>query len=138
MLLYAAMLSASTGCYNGDALVDRVRNDALRYRLEEVDLGEYRVTMPRNLDTGETVEVAMHLFGSLARYKQPEVEQMMEKDESLLRYRTVVAVRESTHDDFTDPDFLALRGRLLEAVNGLLPEPAVQSVGFRNIRFMRN
>ncbi len=131
-------LIATGGCYNGDALVDRVRNDALRNRLEEIDLGRYAITMPRNPDTHETTEVEMQIFGSLARYKQKEVVSLLESKEPELRHGAVVAVRQSTADDFTDPDLTALRTRLLEAVNGIIGEPTVQSVGFHQIRFLRH
>ncbi|MEM6331148.1 MAG: flagellar basal body-associated FliL family protein [Planctomycetota bacterium] len=137
LAIIAVLLAAASGCYNGDALVDRVRNDALRHRLEEIDLGRYSITMPQDMETSETVEVEMHLFGSIARYKQKAVDELLDADQPMLRHRAVMAVRTSGPEDFTDPDLTDLRGRLLEAVNGMLEEPAVQSVGFREIRFVR-
>ena len=41
-------LFSAAGCYDGDALVQRVRDRSIRTRLEEVDLGEFRVTLPRD------------------------------------------------------------------------------------------
>ena len=135
-LCVAAVLPCA-GCYSGDALVERVRKDALRNRLEEIELGQFTITMPRDPKTSETVEVEMRVFGSLARYKQDEVTERLEEQDYLLRHQTLMAIRESTADDFTDPDLTALRKRLKSIANGLLEEPAIQSVGFHEIRFIR-
>lgn len=137
VLLVAAALAASTGCYDGAALVDRVRNDALKNRMEEVDLGRYSITMPRDVATTETVEVEMHLYGSLPRYRRAEVEGRIEEQGYRLRHETLMAVRGSPLEDFTDPDLAALRERLLATTNNLLQEQSLQSVGFHEIRFTR-
>lgn len=132
------LLLPQVGCYNGDVLVERVRHDALRHRLEEVDLGHYNVTMPRDEVTTETVEVAMHLFGSLARYRQAEVESRLEEKNYLLRHATLMAIRTSPPEDFTDPDLEKLRRRILDTTNSMLEEPSLQSIGFHEIRFIRH
>ncbi|MEM9185474.1 MAG: hypothetical protein AAGB00_03150, partial [Planctomycetota bacterium] len=118
-------------------LVGRVRNDALRHRLEEVDLGRYDITMPRDPFAIETVEIEMHLYGSLPRYRQAEVAEMLEQRSHRLRHDTLIAVRSSSPEDFTDPDLSDLRQRLLAVTNSLLEEPSIQSIGFHQIRFIR-
>ncbi|MEN1679539.1 MAG: hypothetical protein AAGJ46_08090 [Planctomycetota bacterium] len=128
---------SSTGCYSGSTLVERVRNDAMRNRLEELELGTYSLTMPRDPATTETVEIELRLFGTLARYRVDEVEKQLEEKDYLLRHATLMAIRKSLDDDFADPDLAALRGRLLAATNALLDEPSVQKVGFHMIRFTR-
>lgn len=133
----ACALLGLTGCYNGDVLVDQVRHDALRHRLEEVDLGRYSLTMPRDPATTATVEVELHLFGSLPRYRQKEVEECLEEKSYRLRHDTLLAIRESAPEDFTDPDLASLRSRLLAVTNSLLDEPSVKSVGFHEVRFTR-
>lgn len=135
LLACAALVCA--GCYDSEALVGRVRNDALRHRLEEVDLGSYAITMPRDPDTAETVEVEMKLFGAIARYKMQKVKQQLAEDDYLLRHRTLMAIRESSPEDFTQPDLTALRTRLLAAANSVFDEPVIQRVGFYEIRFLR-
>lgn len=136
-LLTLLALATSSGCYSQTALVERVRNDAMRNRLEEMDLGTYSLTMPRDPATTETVEIEMQLFGTLAHYRVKEVQEQLEAKDYLLRHATLMAIRKSLEDDFADPDLVALRGRLLAATNGLLDEPSVQKVGFHNIRFTR-
>lgn len=136
LLIPCAML-LTTGCYNSEALVERVRNDALRHRLEEIDLGSYGITMPRNPETSETIEVELKLFGSIARYKKSKAKKQLKREDFLLRHRTLMAIRNSTPEDFTEPDLTALRTRLLEAANSVLDEPTIQRVGFHEIRFLR-
>lgn len=132
-----ALAGACGGCYSDNALIDRVRHDAMRNRLEELDLGRYSLTMPRNPTTTETIEVEMHLFAAVARYRLREVEAVLEQKRYLLRHASLMAIRKSSPDDFTDPDLTALRERLLAATNGLLKESPLQSIGFHDIRFTR-
>jgi len=137
-LLVGSALLLASGCYNGEVLTDRVRKDALRLRQEEVDLGRYSVTMPRDAATAETIEVELEVFGSLARYQRAKVEKQLEDKAFLLRHGAVMAIRNSTGDDFTEPDLTTLRTKLLTVANGLLDEPTLQKVGFHNIRFIRH
>ena len=137
-LLVGCALVLTVGCYSGEVLVDRVRNDALRLRQEEVDLGRYTVTMPRDPATTEIVEVEMRVFGSLARYQQADVQAQLEEKEFLLRHGALMAIRNSSLADFSEPDLTTLRTKLLAVANGLLEEPNLRKVGFHEIRFVRH
>lgn len=138
LALAACLLLPAVGCYDGDALVRRVRNDALRDRLEEIDLGWYQITMPRDPRTTETLEVEMHLFGSLARYRQAEVGARLKEKNYLLRHATLMIIRKTNLEDFADPDLTKLRDRIRVVTNQMLDEPSIQTVGFHEIRFMRH
>lgn len=127
-----------TGCYDPQGLVERVRNDAIRTRIEEVDLGKFVITMPRDLGPEGMTEVSFHAFGATARYKREETEELLAEREFLVRHAILLAVRESTPEDFGDPDLANLRQRLLAATNDTLEESPLESVGFYDIRFVRH
>ena len=49
-------LAGSLGCFDADALIEDRRLVAMRARLEELDIGEFRVTLPRADAQNETAE----------------------------------------------------------------------------------
>ena len=73
-------LAAASGCYDGAALVNDVRSAALRTRLAEVDLGTIKTTMPRDQASSTTTEVELHIFGTVPRYRVPEIEKQLQAD----------------------------------------------------------
>ena len=61
------------GCYDAEALIQQTRVAAIQDRLEEVDLGEYRVTLPPAEGTSTHGVVAFHAFGQVANQHRDEV-----------------------------------------------------------------
>jgi hypothetical protein len=127
-------LSLIAGCYDGDAIIDEVRAVALRTRLVEVDLGAYRTTMPRQENESEATEIALHIFGTVPRYRVPEIEKQLRADGYRLRHLALAAVRQTTTDELAEPNLSALRARLEEVVNSQLADAPVKSIGFYDVR----
>jgi hypothetical protein len=127
-------LSLSSGCYNGDALINEVRSAALRTRLVEVDLGSYRTTMPRQPNESEATEIELHIFGTVPRYRIPEIEKQLTTDGFRLRHETLTAVRKTTDEELAEPNLTALRARLEQVVNEQLADAPVKSIGFYAVR----
>ena len=134
--LMALLLGAMSGCYNTDSLVDEVRNQAIRTRLEEFDLGYYRTTLPRYAVDGTPMEVEVEMFGTAARYKVPEVQEQITKEEYRLRQAVVVAIRQTNANEIADPDLITFRERLMTVVKQALPDAPIESLGFRTVRFI--
>lgn len=134
----AALLLTAAGCYDGQVLVDRARHDALRTRIETIDLGKYAVTMPNSHVALGMTEVQVEPFGRTVRYKLDDLGDQIEENEYLLRHAVVMTVRSSEPEDFADPDLKRLRDRLLEAVQDALGNDAIQSIGFNQVRFVRH
>ncbi len=126
------------GCYNGEKLVEQVRHRALRSRIDEVALGSYRVTRPRDERTGEMTEIHMELYGESQRYKINEIEDELELKAAIIEDQTIRALRQAPHDDLTEPNLDRLRSRLLTMLNGQIEGAPLLSVGFREIRFIRH
>lgn len=127
-------LGLSSGCYDGDALIDEVRSAALQTRLVEVDLGTYKTTMPRKKTDGDTTAIELHIFGTVARYRVPEIESHLAADGFRLRHETLAAVRQTTAAELAEPNLTALRTRLENVINEQLGEAPVKSIGFYEVK----
>lgn len=127
-----------SGCYSSDSLVKRVRNHAIRTRIDEVDLGEFRVTLPRNAQTGEMTEIDVRLYGEAFRYKINEIEDELEAKAPFVEDHTLRVLRETTRQELSEPDLVQLRDRLLDSMNEMLTDAPLTSVGFYDVRFIRH
>ena len=127
-------LGLSAGCYDGDALINEVRSAALRTRLVEVDLGSFRTTMPHERNTSEATELRLHIFGTVPRYRVPEIEKQLKADGFRLRHETLSAVRKSTPEELAEPSLTTLRTRIEEVVNQHLTDAPVKTIGFYEVR----
>ncbi|WP_425396524.1 hypothetical protein [Aeoliella sp.] len=136
ILLTAGALLAASGCYNSKKLLEEARNQAIRTRLDEVQLGEFRTTLPRPDADSSPMEVVVDLFGTVPRYKIPEVSQVIERDDYRVRQAVIIALRKTTAAEIADPRLTTFRERLLTVVNAELGETKLESLGFRTVRFI--
>ena len=134
--IWAAWLAVCGGCYDSRALVDQVRSDALRNRLHEVDLGVYRTTMPRDPVTNVSLEMKLHLFGTVPQYRIPAIEKQLKTEGYRLRFETLAAIRETNTKELAEPDLGHLRSRLTSVVNNVLTEAPIKSVGFEDFQIV--
>ena len=132
----ALSLAVSTGCYDAKALVDQVRTDALRSQTQEIDLGLYRTTMPRDPITNTLTEIELRLFGTVPRYKIPTIQKQLKADAYKLRSDTLVAIRKTTAEELGEPDLGQLRTRLMQVANDVLADAPIQSIGVEKIRIV--
>jgi hypothetical protein len=123
-----------SGCYHGEALVEHARSVALNTRLAEVDLGTYHTTLPRDPGTGLFTELEVHVFGTVPRYRVPEIEKRLKTEEYRLRHETIATLRRSSREELADPNLSKMRSRIEQVVNGMLDEAPVKTVGFYSIR----
>lgn len=130
VLLAAGTLASTLGCFNADKLIEAQRAVAMRTRLEEVDLGKFRVTLPHAEDRSENAELHFHVFGQVANRDVDVVETALEESGPEIRHRMLIAAREMTTEQLEDPELTALRTSFVEVVNQSLKDKPVQSVGF--------
>jgi hypothetical protein len=133
-----ALGASSIGCIDGEKLATRVRNHAIRTRIDEVKLGQYRVTLPRNPLTGEMAEVDVRVYGETLRYKINEIEDELKARAPEIEDHTLRVLRETSREELADPNLVALRGRLLASMNEVLTDKPLKSVGFYQVRFLRH
>lgn len=138
LLAYAALGLGCAGCYSGDKLVEKVRHRALRTRIDEIQLGSFRVTRPRDERTGEMTEVQLELYGESQRYKINEIEDEIELKAAIIEDETIRTLREASQQELTEPNLDQLRARLLTMLNETIEGAPLVSIGFRQIRFIRH
>jgi hypothetical protein len=122
------------GCYDGEALVEQARSVALNTRLAEVDLGTYRTTLPRDPQTGLFIEMEVRVFGTVPRYRVPEIEKQLKTEEYRLRHETLAMLRRSSREDLADPNLSEMRTRIEHVINGILENAPVKTIGFYSVR----
>jgi hypothetical protein len=136
MALGAASLLLG-GCYNGDALVARVRSHAISNRIEEIPLGSYRVTLPRDNRTAQTPVVEVQLFGETARRDRAKVERLLKQRAFLVNDRAMTTLRLATREELYEPSLEKLRKRLLKAVNDSLEGAPLTAVGISDFKLIQ-
>ena len=133
-----AVAVATAGCYDAESLIAKVNDEASRMRLEEVELGVYRTTLPRTSDSMATVTLELELFGFIAKKDVPDAQVRLSEAESLMRHDILVAVRQSTADEFADPELQAVRTRVLQVANDLLEGEPIQSIGLKSMTYLED
>ena len=139
--VWAVLLCATpfaSGCYNGDALVERIRSRAISTRLEEIDLGHIRVTLPRDAQIDETVEMHVHLFAHAARHKIDDLKEELELKSFLINDELLTTFRNFTSEDLADPELNRVRDSVLATMNELLDEPVLSSLGLYDFYISRH
>jgi len=118
------------GCFDAESLIEERRAIAMRDRLEEVDLGEFQVSLPQPSKTVEVAEISFHVFGEVANRDMDDVREALEELGPEFRHRLLLAVRQLALEDIQDPPLTALRKQIADMVNEALPGKPLQSVGF--------
>ena len=138
LLLLVAALTAPVGCYNAEALLESQRAEALLTKLEEVDLGQYRVSLPSRRGGIANTEIQFHLFGQV-RYKDlPGVEAAIEEQRATISHELLFSIRELPTKEFEDADLTQLRENIKAVVNSRIEGKPVQMVGFYDMLIVKN
>ena len=90
--------------------------------------------MPRSRNESESTELAIHIFGTVARYRVPEIEKQLQADGYRLRHETIAAIREATPAELAEPSLIQLRDRIEKVVNHILSDAPVKMIGFYDVR----
>jgi hypothetical protein len=132
----ALSLLACIGCYDANALIEQIRTDALRNRLQEVDLGTFRTTMPRDPKTNLLMQMELHLFGTAPQYRIHTIEERLESEGYRLRSETLAAIRKTNGGELAEPDLTHLRNRLEQVVNNVLSDAPINSLGIEELKIV--
>ena len=132
-VIAALSLAACAGCYDGDALVEAARSTAVKTRLAEVDFGLFQTTLPRDRETSVLTELKLHVFGTVPRYRVPDIKKQLKVEEYRLRAETLEAVRNATRDELSEPSLTQLRERIERVLNEILTDAPVKTIGFYEV-----
>ena len=119
-----------TGCFDASAMIEARRKVAVLARLEEIDLGKFRLTLSRPVQSEEMAEIQFHAFGQVANRDLDEVSDALETYGPELRHRLLLAARELSLEDLEDARLDLLRTHIATVINETLPGEPLQSVGF--------
>src|SRR5215212_8239208 len=97
--ILAVALALCAGCYNSSEMVKQAQSAALKTRLAEIDLGEFKTTLPRDPVTNHFTAVNIHIFGIVPRYRLAAVTKQLKDYEFRMRHETLAAVRKSTREE---------------------------------------
>ena len=130
-----ACLPTLGGCYDAAAMLQTRRDEVDVLRLEEVDLGKFRITLPHLPGDTDGGVVDFHAFGQVARSHRQEVTDLLESRGPELRYRMLLSVRSMAREKLDEPKLESLRLLIADVINGSLEEKPVKSVGFFHFEF---
>lgn len=123
------------GCFDSQAMIEARRKVAVLARLEEIDLGEYRLTLPTPIQSNEMTEIEFHAFGQVANRDLDMVAHSLEEHGPELRHRLLLAARQLDLQDLEQADLDLLRNQIAEVINETLPGEPLQSVGFYQFHY---
>jgi len=118
------------GCFDASAMIEARRKIAILARLEEVDLGKFRLTLSRPVQSDEMAEIQFHAFGQVANRDLDKVTDALETYGPELRNRLLMAARQLKLEDIEAARLDLLRTQIVSVINETLPGEPLQSVGF--------
>ena len=133
LLLTAAALTA--GCYNAETLRREHTAAVEVVHTEEIDLGEFQVTLPHVVGDPSDSVINFHAFGHVASSDQKAFERILETRGPELRSRMLLSIRALAEADFEEPELTTLRTTIADAINGALEKQLVKKVGFYHFAF---
>ena len=111
-------------------MIEARRRVAILARLEEVDLGKFRLTLSQPTQTTEMAEIEFHAFGKVANRDLDQVTEALETYGPELRNRLLLAARQLELKDIEEAHLDLLRTQITDVINETLPGKPLQSVGF--------
>lgn len=131
-----ACQAALVGCYDAEALVKARREIAIKARLVEVDLGEFRITLPGPYMERKRAEIHFRAFGQVSHRDLRLVRATLAKNGPDLQNRMLLVVRRMKMQEIQEPRLTTLRESLASAINDTLPGEPLRSVGFYSFGFV--
>jgi len=125
-----------TGCYDADHLIASRKGLAKLTQLEEVDLGQFRVTLPYRPHSTSSLVVDFHAFGRVSHNHYKKVTRTIEQNGPKLRHQMLIAVRELGVQELQEPALDTLRVNIEQVVNELLENQTMQAIGFYRFSLM--
>jgi hypothetical protein len=134
-LALAAACLATVGCYDGAALLSVHQSETNTSLLDEIDLGEFRISLPFPPGAADAGIVECHVFGLVARRDREEVVKLLAQNEPEWRRGMLLLVRGLSQEQLGEPKLEALRGEIVAAANAALAHELVKNVGFYRFSF---
>ncbi|MEM9352956.1 MAG: hypothetical protein AAGA92_08080 [Planctomycetota bacterium] len=138
LLLGVCWALTATGCYDAESLVQSHRATAMLTKLEEVDLGEFRVTLPYARGEASTAEIRFHAFGQVTYKDLKTVQKAIDAHDSEIMHGLLLSVRQLPIADLEDPRLVTLRQQIQDVVNNRVEGEPLKMVGFYDFKVAIN
>jgi hypothetical protein len=129
------LAASAVGCFNGNTLLEAKQEETSLVQLDEIDLGEFRITLPGALPATNAGVVEFHAFCQVAKRDRAKVASALKLNEPEFRYRLILSVRSMTEKELSEPKLKRLRGELEKLANAPLEHSKIKSVGFYRFAF---
>ncbi len=130
-MLIAAAVVAVGGCYDAADLVAQAKEKASLKQLEEIDLGEFSVTLPREEGSTTIVAVRIHPFANVSKQRVHVISEQLGKLRPALRHKVILAVRKATPEELIEPELIRLQERVRRVAITELDAAPIHSIGFK-------
>ena len=130
------LLSLSTiglcGCYDGQAMIERITQRVSDDHREEIDLGSYQVTLPRLSDDAVATTVRLELVATSHRQLADKFKRQLEDVRPHLRHATILTLRACRREELLEPDLAMLHERIETTTEKFLTAAPIDSIDFRS------
>jgi hypothetical protein len=126
---------ALPGCFDGSAILQAHEEETNLVRLDEVDIGEYRITLPHAPGRAGRGVIDFHVFGQVARRDRDKVASALKFNSAEIRYRVLLLTRGLTQEQLDEPKLATLRTQITKIANASLESKMVRNVGFYRFAF---
>lgn len=126
----AACALAAPGCYDGAVLLAAHNEATSLVTLDEIDLGEFRISLPHEPGQPGGTIVEFHAFCQVTRRDRAQAAKALALQGPELRYRIMLLVRGMSSKELEEPTLKTLRRGIMQAANALLEQKYVKQVGF--------
>lgn len=124
-----------TGCLDADALKESRSKAREEIKLAEIDLGEFRVSLPHQPGEPGAGLVDFHAFGEVTHGDHQATAKSLAECVPELRAALLLCIRGLSPEQLEDPQLADLRSSIADVVNRSLDKKLVQSVGFYRFSF---
>jgi hypothetical protein len=131
-ILLFALLAGLGGCYDGQAMVERISQRVSDDHREEVDVGSYQVTLPRLSDDPVATTVRLDVVATVHRKHADQFKRQLEDVRSHLRHATIITLRACRREELLEPDLATLHERIESTTEKYLTETPIDSIDFRS------
>jgi hypothetical protein len=123
------------GCFDGSAILEAHKEETNLVRLDEIDIGEYRITLPESPGRPSGGVIEFHVFGQVARRDRDKVASALQFNSAEIRHRVLLLTRALTKEQLDEPKLSTLRNEIAKIANASLESKMVRNVGFHRFAF---
>jgi hypothetical protein len=132
ILLIPLLTAGAGGCYDGQAMVERISQRVSDDQREEIDLGVYQVTLPRKSDDPVATTVRLELVATIHRQYADKFQEQFDKVQAHLRHATILSLRSCQREELVEADLATLHERIETTTAKFLTAAPIEAIAFRS------